>query len=69
MRIADTLSIGISNAHGGNETILVATPDRGSFINIIQLTPIAESSTDCRRLCRHDTRVVTLTAYCNVGTN
>ena len=35
MRIADTLSIGISNAHGGNEIILVATPDRGSFIKYI----------------------------------
>ena len=31
MRIADTLSIGILNAHCGNKNTLVATPDRGLF--------------------------------------
>ena len=72
MRIADTLSIGISNAHGGNEIILVATPDRGSFIYIIQLMPIAECPTDCRCIdlaIVDDTRVVILTADRNVGIN
>ena len=50
MRIADTLSIGISNAHGGNEITLVATPDRGSFIIFIQSMPLTVRTIDCRRL-------------------
>jgi hypothetical protein len=42
MRIADTLSIGILNAHCGVKVTFDATPDRGSVINLkLQMLVVA----------------------------